>query len=95
VATQGENMVLNIRNPEADLLARRLAAVEKTTVTEAVINALQARLNQVEKRETPIESAERIAKEMGLTLNPNRKPVSPEVYHEFDHDYFANENDVR
>jgi antitoxin VapB len=88
-------MTLSIRNPEADILAKKLAIFENTNVTDAVIIAIKARLKEHLKKETPTETAERIAKEMGLTLNPNRKPVPPETYHEFDHTYFEDDDDVR
>ncbi len=34
-------MTLSIRNPEADALAKRLAKLDDTTITEAVIVALR------------------------------------------------------
>ena len=41
-------MALNIRNPEAERLARELAALTGETITETVVKALRERL----KRET-------------------------------------------
>jgi len=40
-------MALNIRNPEADRLAAEVAALSGETKTEAVIQALHQRLNQL------------------------------------------------
>ena len=37
-------MALSIKNPEADRLARELAAVTGETITEAVLGAIRARL---------------------------------------------------
>jgi len=37
-------MALSIKHPEADLLARELAAVTGESLTEAVVNALRERL---------------------------------------------------
>ncbi len=37
-------MVLHIRNPEADRLARKLARLKGETITEAVVKALRERL---------------------------------------------------
>ena len=34
-------MALNIRNPEADMLARELARIDRTSITDAVIIALR------------------------------------------------------
>ncbi|HET9982616.1 MAG TPA: type II toxin-antitoxin system VapB family antitoxin, partial [Longimicrobiales bacterium] len=40
---------LNIKNPETARLARRLAAHEGTSITEAITNALRERLERLEK----------------------------------------------
>jgi antitoxin VapB len=42
-------MALNIRNPEADRLADRLAKATGETKTDAVINALKDRLERVQQ----------------------------------------------
>jgi antitoxin VapB len=42
--------MLNIKNPEADRLARELAAVTGETLTEAVTRALQERLERTSGR---------------------------------------------
>jgi antitoxin VapB len=39
-------MALSIKNPEADRLARELAAATGETLTEAVLNALRERLTR-------------------------------------------------
>lgn len=43
-------MPLSIKDPEADRLARALAAKTGENITEAVITALRARLDQVERQ---------------------------------------------
>jgi antitoxin VapB len=43
---------LNIRNPEATRLARRLAAVEGRSITEALTDALRERLARHERHAT-------------------------------------------
>lgn len=43
-------MALNIKNPEADALAHRLAEVTGESLTEAVTEALRARLEAVRRR---------------------------------------------
>lgn len=48
---------LNIRNPEARELARRLAALRKVSITEAVVDALAAELRR-EQAKVPL--AERL-----------------------------------
>ena len=46
-------MALNIKHPEADRLARALAARTGETITEAVIHALRDRLRRTEGRRNP------------------------------------------
>jgi antitoxin VapB len=84
-------MVLSIRNKEADTLARKLASFEKTTVTEAVIIALKTALKPHIIKESPIESAERLRKELGLTLKPNQQPVPKSVFHDMHHGMYGDE----
>ena len=45
--------MLTIRDPEAAILARRLAEIRKTTMTKAVITALQKELLR-EQTKTPL-----------------------------------------
>ena len=43
-------MALNIKHPDADRLARQLAAKTGETLTDAVVNALRERLSRQEAR---------------------------------------------
>lgn len=79
-------MTLNIRNPEADVLARELAQIDKTSITDAVIVALRETIRNRLLQESPTETAQKIFAKHGLSLKPSRKPVPPEAYHELDHD---------
>ncbi len=79
-------MTLSIRNREADLLARQLAAMEQTSITDAVVIALKDAVRARTRREGPIASAQRILREEGLAFVHDRKPVPDSVYHEYDHD---------
>ena len=45
-------MALNIRNTDAERLAEKLAALTGETKTEAVIKALEARLNRIRRERT-------------------------------------------
>lgn len=52
-------MALNIKDPEADRLARELASVTGETLTEAVLKALRERLSrQRQRRPTPRSAKE-------------------------------------
>ena len=79
-------MTLSIRNPEADLLAKRLAKLDDTTVTEAVIAALREAIAARTRREPARETARKILARRGLAFVDNRRPLPPEAYHELDHD---------
>ncbi|ATU95172.1 type II toxin-antitoxin system VapB family antitoxin [Phyllobacterium zundukense] len=79
-------MVLNIRNSEADGLARKLADLDGTSITEAVIVALKETIQARRRKEAPSEAARRILEKRGLSFAAGRKPVSPAAYHDLDHD---------
>lgn len=79
-------MTLSIRNAEADALARRLAKMDDTTVTEAVVVALREAIAARLNGESPTETARKILSRRGLRFSENRRPVPPEAYHDLDHD---------
>jgi antitoxin VapB len=79
-------MTLSIRNPQADALAKRLAKLEDTTITEAVIVALREAIMARTRRESPTETARRLLARRGLSFPANRQPVPPDAYHDLDHD---------
>ena len=76
-------MTINITNPEADRLTRRLAKMEGVGVTEAVVIAMKEALARRRDRESPLETAERIRAELGIVLTDEmRKPLPRSVYDE-------------
>lgn len=80
-------MTLSIRNPEADALARRLAAMEGREITEAVIVALREAIARRVASETPRETALRLLAKHGVKPKPEAaKPVDPQLYHALDGD---------
>ncbi|MCM0751647.1 hypothetical protein DEA98_10740 [Brucella pseudogrignonensis] len=79
-------MPLHIRNQEADRLARELARIDRTTITNAVISALREAIRKRMQEERPRATAQRILEKRGLSFWSNRTPVPPEAYHDFDHD---------
>ena len=79
-------MTLSIRNPEADALARRLADIDDTSITDAVVSALKEAISARIQRETPSQTARRILAKHGLALSPGRKPLPDAAYHDLDHD---------
>lgn len=83
-------MVLNIRNREADRLARQLAQLDQTGLTEAVVVALREAVERRLKADPPRVAAARILEKHGLAFQAGRKPVPASVYHDL-----AGERDVR
>jgi len=79
-------MTLSIRNPEADSLARRLAQLDETSITDAVVIALKEAIQKRVRKESPSDTAQRLLAGKGLSFGPDRKPVSADVWHELDHD---------
>ncbi|MCF6367838.1 type II toxin-antitoxin system VapB family antitoxin [Rhizobium halophilum] len=79
-------MTLNIRNKQADALARELAELDGTTITDAVVNALRETIANRLKNESPRETARRILARRGLAFKPSRQPVPAEAFHELDHE---------
>ncbi|MES2861661.1 MAG: type II toxin-antitoxin system VapB family antitoxin [Pseudomonadota bacterium] len=79
-------MTLSIRSPEADRLARQLADIEKTTITEAVVIALKDAVRARKPRVDPIELAKTILARRGVVIQPGQPPVSQSAYHDLDHD---------
>lgn len=79
-------MTLNIRNQEADNLARELARIDRSSITDAVICALRETIRNRMHKESPRETAQKILAKRGLSFQPDRKPVPPEAYHDLDHD---------
>lgn len=84
-------MTLNIRNPEADQLARELARIDDTSITDAVIVALRETIRSRVNRETPRETARRILAEQGLSVQPGHRPAPQSAYHDLDHDLTGND----
>ena len=84
-------MTLNIRNEEADKLARELARIDRTSITDAVISALRETIRSRMRRESPGETARKILAKHGLSFQPDRKAVPPEAYHDLDHDLMGDE----
>jgi len=55
-------MALSIRNPQAEKLAREVAAESKESLTRVIIHALEERLERLKGRRTATDVAEEIMK---------------------------------
>ncbi len=71
-------MPLNIRNPRAAELARDLAARRGTTMTQAVISALEAELARDRQRGSVAERLLAAARALQAGAGPNRRQVTKE-----------------
>lgn len=79
-------MTLSIRNPQADALARRLAQLDNSSITDAVVVALKEAVQRRVRKERPSETARRLLARRGLAFQPGRQPVPDGAWHELDHD---------
>ena len=66
-------MTLQIRDERARQLALKLAARRKVTMTEAVIQALEAELRREAEKVPLAERIARIANELATKAGPNRR----------------------
>lgn len=78
-------MAMNIKNPEAERLARELALLNGETITRAIIVALEERLERQQreaKREGRMEWVRRISAETAAIMNDGRtsKELMDELY---------------
>ncbi len=74
-------MTINLTNPEADSLIRKLARIEGIGLTEAVVIAAREALDRRRNNETPVEAAARLRAEFGIELTDRaRLPLARSVY---------------
>ena len=66
-------MALQIRDPRAHDLARRLAARRKVSMTEAVVQALEAEWRRETEKEPLAERIGRIAADPAARAGPGRR----------------------
>ena len=71
-------MALSIRDPEAGKLARELAALRNTNMTEAIVHALRSELER-ERAKPPLrERLAELARQLKAMEGPNPREVSKE-----------------
>lgn len=67
---------LNIRNPQARELARRLASLRKVSITEAVVEALAAELQRVQAKIPLAARLDALADRALAKAGPGGRPVN-------------------
>jgi antitoxin VapB len=65
-------MAFHIRNPETDALARKVAALKKTGLTEAVHVALMHELERERSKPSLVEMGVRFCRELRARGHPER-----------------------
>lgn len=74
-------MTINITNNEADRLTRTFARLEGVGLTEAITIAMREALARRRSAETPMETAARLRKELGIALDDrSRTPLDRQAY---------------
>lgn len=78
-------MALSIRNPKAEKLAREVAAESGETITQAITNALEERLERLRGRSTATDFLEEILKiSMRCSAIPDQDPRSTDEILSYD-----------
>jgi antitoxin VapB len=78
-------MALSIRNPRAENLAREVAAESGESLTEAIIHALEERLERLKGRSRTTEVAEEIMKiSRRCSVLPEKDQRSADVILDYD-----------
>jgi antitoxin VapB len=71
-------MAVSIRDPEVAKLARELARLRKTNMTEAIAHALRSELQRERDKRPLREQLEELAAELKAEAGPNPREVTKE-----------------
>ena len=71
-------MGISIRDPEVGELARKLARLRKTNMTEAIAHALRSELKRERDKRPLAERLEELARETAAMAGPNPRDVTKE-----------------
>jgi antitoxin VapB len=69
---------ISIRDPEAGKLARELAVLRKTNMTEAIVHALRAELHRERDKRPLAERLEELSEKLKAEAGPNPREVTKE-----------------
>jgi antitoxin VapB len=69
-------MGISIRDPEVGKLARELAALRKTNMTEAIVHALRSELKRERDRRPLADRLEELAQKLEAEAGPNPREVT-------------------
>ena len=71
-------MGISIRDPEVGELARKLARLRKSNMTEAIVHALRSELKRERDKRPLAERLEELARETAAMAGPNPRDVTKE-----------------
>lgn len=71
-------MGISIRDPEVGALARELARLRKTNMTEAIAHALREELKRERDKRPLVERLRQLAEETAAMAGPNPRDVTKE-----------------
>ena len=71
-------MGIGIRDPEVGALARELARLRKTNMTEAIAHALKSELKRERDKRPLVERLRKLAEETAAMAGPNPREVTKE-----------------
>jgi antitoxin VapB len=69
---------ISIRDPEVGELARKLARLRKSNMTEAIAHALRSELKREHEKRPLTERLEELARETAAMAGPNPRDVTKE-----------------
>ncbi|AYM84861.1 type II toxin-antitoxin system VapB family antitoxin (plasmid) [Agrobacterium tumefaciens] len=76
-------MPINVNNPEADALTRKFAHIAGVSITEAIVIAMKEAIERRRNAETPLQTAARLRKKHGVSLDAAaKKPLPREAFDE-------------
>lgn len=71
-------MNLQVRHPKARELALRIAMRDGVSMTEAVVRALESELKRDERKETLLETVQRVQRELRVLSTPGGSAMTKE-----------------
>ena len=71
-------MALSIRDPDASKLARELADLRNTNMTEAIVHALRSELERERAKRPLADRLQELAQRLKAEAGPNPKEVTKE-----------------
>ena len=72
-------MPINVNNEEAESLTRKFAGIAGVGITEAIVIAMKEAIARRRAEETPLETAARLRRRYGITLDDKARTPLPDM----------------